>query len=71
MPVEVDVTPRRLQRFRLAPGQAVLATVGHGAPRRLTVDADGLITVPRVRIVAPEGTVVRLTRAGGAASGGK
>jgi len=62
LPVTVDVTPRRVQRFRLKPGEAVTARVGSAPPLRLRADASGLLTVPAVAITDARGTRVRLTR---------
>jgi len=58
-PVTVDMTPRRLQRFKLRPGQEVRVAIGDSVPQTLTADESGLITVRAIRI--PSGDGVRLT----------
>jgi pimeloyl-ACP methyl ester carboxylesterase len=74
----VDVTPRRVQRFTAAPGTSVTwsavrisdnATVQQGS---VTVDPDGLVTVPQVRtyrtgtrltlVAPPPGSAFRMHR---------
>ncbi len=61
-PITVDITPRRVQQFRVAPGDTVSVTVGDEAARTITVDEYGLITVPGVRIVDAAGTRVVVRR---------
>ena len=61
-PVTVDVTPRRLQKFKLRPGDSVQATVGPAKPVTLAVDRHGLLTVPKVVINDAKGTRIRLVR---------
>lgn len=61
-PITVDITPRRVQQFRVAPGSTVSVTVGSDAPRAITVDEYGLITVPGVRIEDAAGTRVVVRR---------
>ncbi len=56
-----DVTLRRLQRFRVAPGAAVRWTFGT-ATGEATADATGCVTVPRLRVTA-EPTTLRVSRA--------
>jgi hypothetical protein len=50
----VDVTFRRVQRFAVVPGQSYEWRLAAGARElqtgRVTATADGLITVPRVRL---------------------
>lgn len=57
-----DVTLRRLQRFRVAPGAAVRWTFGTAAGEA-TADATGCVIVPRLRVTA-EPTTLRVGRAG-------
>ena len=54
-PITVDVTPRRVQRFRVTPGQRLSVRIGDAVPATLTVDAQGLLTVPKVVIRNAEG----------------
>ena len=62
LPVTVDVTPRRVQRFRVKPGDEVTAQVGDAPARKLRVDGRGLVTVCGVKIADARGTRVRLSR---------
>ena len=60
----VDVTPRRLQRFKLKAGETVTWTSsGDGVLQKGEVTADqwGLITLPQVQ-VSLKGTRVTVTR---------
>ena len=60
-----DVTPRRLQRFKLKPGDRVAWTgsVGNSIVQQgeLVADQWGLVTLPQVQI-KPGGTRITLTR---------
>ncbi|QRN96300.1 hypothetical protein JRI60_46025 [Archangium violaceum] len=47
----VDVTPRRVQRFRCLPGERIRWTFG-GASGTVTAGSDGSVTVPRLRLGA-------------------
>lgn len=58
----VDVTPRRCQKFRLNPGDAVGFTTSAGASGTVHADAWGLVTVPQVAIAKGGATVLTLTR---------
>ena len=58
-PVRTDVTLRRLQRFRPAPGELLRVELGSGGTTEIRVDAQGRITVPAVVLSTPDG--VRLT----------
>jgi len=67
LPLTVDVTPRRCQAFRLAPGQTCAAANLDGAGReiqslRLTADRFGLVTVPQFRVTQREGNRLVLSR---------
>jgi dienelactone hydrolase len=57
-----DVTLRRLQRFRVAPGTVVLWTYGRTAGDA-KADAAGVVTIPRLRITA-DPTTLRVRPAG-------
>ena len=59
-PVTVDVTPRRLQRFKVEAGEAVIVRVDGEDSQSIRADDNGLITVPRVRITDREGTRIRI-----------
>lgn len=48
-PVHVDVTPRRTQRFRLAPGEQVRWRFGNQSGEAVAAE-DGSVTVPRLAI---------------------
>jgi hypothetical protein len=60
-PVTVDVTPRRVQSFKVAPGDKLKATVGDRA-LDVVVGADGRFTIPGVAIADAKGTKVQFTR---------
>jgi len=49
LPARVDVTPRRLTGFVVAPGSSVRATVD-GHARTVRADADGLVTIEGVEL---------------------
>jgi len=57
-----DVTPRRVQAFKVKPGEPLRVMVG-GQERTVTVDAAGLMTVAAVAIEGEAGTRVVWTRA--------
>ena len=59
-PVTVDVTLRRVQRFKVRPGEKLIAKVGAEPDREVYVDEYGLITLPRVAILSAEGTRITL-----------
>ena len=46
-PVTCDVTFRRRQQFRFAPGTKIKVTV-NGQPREVVIDRNGLLTVEKV-----------------------
>ncbi len=60
-PVVVDVTIRRRQHFRPAPGERLQVRVGQGEMKRVTVDDSGLFTVTGVRILNDAGTRIVIT----------
>jgi hypothetical protein len=61
LPITVDVTPRRVQQFKVKPGDAVKAQIGDAAPVEVRADENGLITIRGVKINDANGTRVRLT----------
>ncbi len=65
LPITVDLTPRRRQAFRPAPGTQVIATNtdtdGHELQRQtLIVEAGGLLTFERFEITSAGGNVLQL-----------
>jgi hypothetical protein len=58
----VDVTPRRCQKFRPKPGDALKWTVSLGGSGSVTADAAGLVTIEKVRLASTEPTTIRITR---------
>ncbi|MCC7491024.1 MAG: prolyl oligopeptidase family serine peptidase [Fimbriimonadaceae bacterium] len=58
LPLTVDVTVRRRQVFRPAPGSRVRWQLAGGPSGDTSVGADGLLTVTGVRLVAGESTLV-------------
>lgn len=69
LPVAVDVTPRRVQRFRLKPGEACDGVNLDADGRQiqsasLRADKDGLLTFAGLRITSAKGNRLVLTRRG-------
>jgi len=67
LPLTVDVTPRRCQAFRLAPGQACTAVNTDAAggviqSLRLEADGHGRVTFPGFQLTHPQGNRLVLTR---------
>ena len=67
LPVTVDVTPRRVQAFKLQPGetcQAVNTDASGKALQRVKITADkhGLFTFPAFRVTSTKGNKMVLTR---------
>ena len=60
----VDVTPRRLQQFLLAPGEQVSWSNSTGGSGVATADAWGLLTITAVGINAGQASVLTLTKLG-------
>ena len=58
----VDVTPRRAQKFRLAPGTTVSWTSSTGGAGTVQADAWSLVTLPTIAIQAGKQTTVTITR---------
>ena len=61
-PVRTDVTLRRLQRFTIRPGERLGVRVGDAPPVEIAADANGLATIPGVKIASKAGVRVRLVR---------
>jgi len=61
LPITVDVTPRRVQRFRCLPGEEVTWTFG-GDSGSVTADGDGAVTVPGLKLTTTP-TTLKLRRA--------
>lgn len=57
-PVRVDITPRRVQQFKVKPGETVRARIGRSEAAPITADAEGLITLRG--IVIPSSDDVRI-----------
>ena len=53
----VDVTPRRLQEFVVSPAVKYTWETSGGQSGEITADADGLLTVPSVKVGTEWGTV--------------
>jgi hypothetical protein len=61
-PLQVDVTLRRRQAFKPAPGDTLQLNLANAAARPYIMPADGLLTIPAVSISGPEGTRIELRR---------
>ncbi len=61
-PVTVDVTPRRIQAFKTAPGDTLLLQVNQNQPLTYTVPPSGLLTVTGLMIITPEGASFAFTK---------
>ena len=59
LPVCADVTLRRVQWFKMTPGERLNVQVGDAAPTAVTVDAAGHVTIKKLTI--PSGNGVRVT----------
>jgi len=59
----VDVTPRRAQKFKLKPGEAMTWESSTGAKGTVKADEHGLVTVPKVMIQAANGTKLTIKAA--------
>lgn len=58
----VDVTPRRCQKFRLAPGTAVTWKSSTGGEGKLAADAHGMVTVEKLKLDKGAATTLTLVR---------
>jgi dienelactone hydrolase len=61
-PVVVDVTPRRLQAFRVTPGDKVTVRLSTGETHEMRADEAGLLTIPKVQILNRDGTQIHLIK---------
>ena len=61
-PVRTDITLRRLQRFKPAPGTQVRAEITGRAPTTIAVPADARLTIPGVTISTRDGVRLILRR---------
>lgn len=61
-PMTVDVTPRRCQMFKPTAGEAISWIASTGESGIAVVDAVGLVTIPRLRILPAAATVLTLSR---------
>lgn len=62
-PMTVDVTPRRCQKFKPKAGEAIGWTASTGESGTAVVDATGLVTVAKLKILPAAATVLTLSRA--------
>ncbi len=62
LPITVDITPRRVQQFKVKSGDKLMVHIGAAPPVEVRVDETGLITIRGVQIADQNGTRVRLTR---------
>lgn len=58
----VDMTPRRCQHFKPKAGAECKWTTSAGASGTATANANGLVTIPRVRLTPGKNTVLTITR---------
>jgi len=61
-PVRTDVTLRRVQQFKVRPGEKLKVCIGDANPIPLAADATGRITVRGVVIPSPDGVRLRVSR---------
>lgn len=61
-PVSVDVTPRRIQSFKVVPGQHLQLLVNGKIQTPVTVDASGHFTITGVTVDNRDGTRIALSR---------
>jgi len=61
-PVKTDITLRRVQKFKTAPGEKISVRTGDERPVSLTVDSSGKITIPQVVIPSKAGVRVAVQR---------
>ena len=61
-PVRADITLRRVQKFKTAPGEKLSVQIGDDAPISLTTGPDGKITVPQVPIPSKSGVRITIHR---------
>ena len=63
-PLTVDVTPRRLRRFKVKPGEMLNVLVSPGESQQVKVDENGLITIFGLTISSRNGTRIQIGKAG-------
>jgi S-formylglutathione hydrolase FrmB len=61
-PVTVDMTPQRIQKFKVMPGETVFVSVGGAKAQKILADDNGLVTVPRITLASEKGVRVELKR---------
>lgn len=61
-PVVTDVTLRRVQQFKVRPGQPLRVQIGDAPPVATEVDATGHVTIPKVAIPSAAGVRVTVQR---------
>ena len=61
-PVVVDVTPRRLQAFRIMPKEKITVQFSTGDTHEIQADETGLLTIPKVNISNRAGTRIHLIK---------
>lgn len=59
----VDITPRRLQKFAVKPGEKLRWTTSTGDSGTVEADRRGLVTIARVKIAPGRETSLKITRA--------
>lgn len=62
LPITVDITPRRVQQFRVKSGDRVSVQIGEFPAVDLRVDESGLMTFRGVSITDSRGTRIRVVR---------
>jgi hypothetical protein len=62
-PVQTDLALRRVQQFKTRPGEQLSVRIGAAEPLRMTADARGRITIPRIAIPSPAGVRIMIHRA--------
>jgi len=61
-PVRTDITLRRVQQFKMKPGEKLTVRIGDAAPVSVTTDAAGRVTVAGVSIPSKAGVRVSMTK---------
>lgn len=61
-PVTVDMTPRRVQNFKPAPGEELTVKFSDGQTSAITVDPSKLFTVKGIKIASEKGERIIITR---------
>jgi hypothetical protein len=63
-PVRTDVTLRRVQKFKTAPGERLSVRSGDAPPVPIEADGRGRVTIPRIAIPSQAGVRLTIRRAG-------